>query len=163
MEIFEEKQFFKQWWVIMLALAIIVIVIGTAYYASEDSPEETTVTTSVISLLITIPIVFTLLFIRLDTRIDDKGISTYFRPLGFTRKTFAWDEISECYIRSYSPLKEYGGWGLRTLGMRSKAYNVAGNVGIQIVTNEGKKFLIGTQQPENAQNTINFYHKKNQA
>lgn len=162
MKIFEEKQLFKRWWIIMFVLAIIVIVIGTAFYASEDSTEETSVTISVISLVITIPIVFSVLLLRLDTRIDDKGISTYFRPFGFTRKSFSWDEISECYIRSYSPLQEFGGWGLRILGMRSKAYNVAGNQGIQVVTNEGKKFLIGTQQPEDAQNTIDVYFKKNQ-
>lgn len=146
----------------MFVLAVIVVVIGTAFYATKDSTEETSVTISVISLAITIPIVFSVLLLRLDTRIDDKGISTYFRPFGFTRKSFSWDEISECYVRSYSPLQEYGGWGLRTLGMRSKAYNVAGNQGIQIVTNEGRKFLIGTQQPEDAQYTIDVYFKKNQ-
>lgn len=160
MNVFLEKQFIRRWWLFMLILAVILIVVGTSYYASEGADDATSMTVSIISLLIAIPIVFALLFLRLDTRIDEKGIFTYFRPLGFTRKFFPWNEISDCYIRSYSPIKEYGGWGMRGLGSKSKAYNVAGNRGIQIVTTEGKKFLVGTQEPKNAQKIINQYFKK---
>lgn len=155
MAIFLEKQFIKRWWLIMLILAVILIVVGTAYYASSEASEETTIIVSIISLLVAFPIVFALLLLRLDTRIDEKGIYTYFRPFGFTSKFFAWKDITQCYVRSYSPLKEYGGWGMRGFGKRAKAYNVAGNQGIQITTKEGKKFLIGTQEPKNAQSTIN--------
>lgn len=144
----------------MLVLAIILIVIGTAYYTSKEAAEQTALIVSIISLFIALPMVFALLLLRLDTRIDEKGIYTYFRPFGFTSKYFAWNDISQCYIRKYSPLKEYGGWGLRGLGSKSKAYNIAGNHGIQITTKKGKKFLIGTQEPENAQNTINKFFRK---
>lgn len=163
MAIFLEKQFIRRWWLIMLVLAVILIVVGTAYYSSKEAAEQTALVVSIISLLIAFPIVFALLFLRLDTRIDEKGIYTYFRPFGFTRKFFAWNDITNCYVRKYSPLKEYGGWGLRGLGSMSKAYNIAGNQGIQITTKQGKKFLIGTQEPENAQNTINQFFTKHDA
>ena len=161
MRVFLEKQFVKWWWLTMFILALIVIIFGTAYYATQGSEEDTTVIVSIICCLIAFPLVFGLLYLRLETRIDEKGIFTYFRPFNFTRKFFSWEDIRECHVRQYSPISEYGGWGLRGIGSKSKAYNIWGNKGIQIVTNDGKRFLIGTQKPKNAQTTITTYKPGN--
>ncbi|MGB7785443.1 MAG: hypothetical protein WBL27_05015 [Salinimicrobium sp.] len=154
MKIFQEKQFLNRWWLLMFILAIIVIVVGTAYYATRKASEDTALIVSIISLAITIPIVFGLLYLRLQTRIDDRGITAYFKPFSFTRRTFAWKDMSECYVREYDPVKEFGGWGLRGLGHSWKSYNVYGNKGIQIVTKDGHKFLLGTQRPKAAKDII---------
>ena len=146
----------------MFILAIIVIVVGTAYYATENAEEDTAVLVSAISILIALPLVFSLLYLRLETRIDEKGVFTRFKPFSFTNKFFAWEDISRCYVRKYDPVKEYGGWGLRGIGERSKAYNVWGDQGIQITTKTGKKFLIGTQNPSEARTTIKYYHTSNE-
>lgn len=46
-------------------------------------------------------------------------------------------------------LLEFGGWGFRVVTMNAdKAYNVSGNMGLQLVLMNGKKLLIGTKQPE---------------
>jgi len=104
----------------------------------------------VISLL-----VFVLIFIlNLATRINNKGISAGFRPLPFFRRNYNWDEIKECYIRTYAPVSEYGGWGIKGFG-RAKAYNVSGNKGIQIITKNNERFLIGTEKPDLARRAIN--------
>lgn len=161
MKVFLEKQFIKPWWNLMFIFAIILIVVGTAYYATRNAEEDTALIVSAISILIALPLVFALLYLRLETRIDELGILTYFKPFGFTKKFFSWDEISKCYVRKYEPVGEYGGWGLRGVGRNSKAYNVWGDVGIQINTKEGGKFLIGTQNPEDAKNTIEHYHPFN--
>ena len=105
----------------MFILALILIIFGTGFYATDNSEEDTKVIVSIICCLIAFPIVFGLLYLRLETRIDEKGIFTYFRPFGFTKKFFSWDEIRECYVRQYSPISEYGGWGYRGLGSNSKA------------------------------------------
>lgn len=159
MKIFLEKQFLNRWWLFMFILAIIIIIVGTAYYLTRDAEEGTEVIASVISLLIAVPLVFALLYLRLETRIDRKGILTWFKPFGFTRKYFAWEEIDEIHIRTYSPRIEYGGWGIRGIGDRDKAYIVKGNTGIQLVTKNGDKFLIGTMKPKEAQETIELYKK----
>src|SRR5690606_23679042 len=138
MKVFLEKQFVKWWWLTMFILAMIGIIFGTGYYSTLESSEDTKLIVSVICCLIAFPLVFSLLYLRLETRIDEKGIFTYFRPFGFTRRYFPWEEIRECHVRKYSPLREYGGWGYRGLGSMSRAYNVWGNQGIQIVTNDGK-------------------------
>lgn len=157
MKVFLEKQFVKWWWLTMFILAIIVIIFGTAFYATQNSDEDTTVIVSIICCIIAFPLVFGLLYLRLETRIDEKGIFAYFRPFNFTRKFFAWEDVDECYVRDYEPLSEYGGWGMRGIGSGSKAYNIWGKKGIQIVTRDGKRFLIGTQKPKSAQETITIY------
>ena len=50
------------------------------------------------------------------------------------------------YVRKYSPIAEFGGWGYRISFNGGPAYNIAGNMGLQIVFVSGKKLLIGTQQ-----------------
>lgn len=159
MKIFLERQYLNRWWLLMFSLAIIIIIVGTAFYLTRDAREETEVIASIISLLIAVPLVFALLYLRLEIRIDRKGILTWFRPFGFTRKYFTWEEIDEVYVRTYSPKTEYGGWGMRGIGDRDKAYIIKGNTGIQIVTKDGEKFLIGTMKPKEAQETLQLYKK----
>lgn len=161
MKVFLEKQFIKWWWLTMFILAIIVIIFGTSFYATQNSDENTTLVVSIICCLIAFPLVFGLLFLGLETRIDEKGIFTYFRPFGFTKRFFSWEEIDQCYVRQYSPISEYGGWGLRWMGSKSMAYNIWGNKGIQIVTHDGRRFLIGTQKPKDAQQIIDTHKTRN--
>jgi len=58
-------------------------------------------------------------------------------------------------VRKYSPIGEYGGWGYRVAGKRSGvAYNISGNMGIQIELKNGKKILLGTRKPEEAKEAL---------
>lgn len=159
MKPFLEKQFVKRWWLAMFILAIIVIVVGTAFYATQNAEDDTAVIVSVISIGIALPISIALLRLRLETRIDEKGILTYFRPFRFTKEFIPWEDVENCYVRKYNSTEEFGGWGLRGLGRNWKAYNVEGNHGIQIESKDGKKFLIGTLKPEKAKKIIaKYYH-----
>ena len=157
MDVFLEKQFIKRWWLFMFILAVIVIGVGTAYYATENAEEDTAVVVSLISLIVTLPIVISLLLLRMETRIDDKGVLAYFRPFGFTKKYFPREEIKEIYVRGYDPTTEFGGWGMRGVGQEDKSYNVGGNSGIQIITKDDKKFLIGTHKPKEAEAFLKRY------
>ncbi|HQP03696.1 MAG TPA: DUF6141 family protein [Bacteroidales bacterium] len=89
-----------------------------------------------------------LFFLRLETHIDEKGVSFRFFPLHRGFRTIEWHEIKKAYVRIYHPLKEYGGWGIRTsfIGNNGKAFNMAGNVGLQLELKDGKRILIGTQK-----------------
>ena len=157
MKIFREKQFIDRWWLIMLILAIILIVVGTAYYATLDSEEDTTVIVSVISLAIAAPLVFALAYVRLETRIDKEGIRAQFKPFSFTKKFFSWQEIDRAFVREFSPVQEFGGWGIRGLGSNKKAYHIYGSRGIKVKTKKGEEFLIGTQRSKAAEDIINLY------
>lgn len=159
MKVFQEKQFINRWWLFMLILAVIVIVVGTAFYATRNASEETAVIVSLISIAIALPIVIALLKLRLETRIDEKGILAYFRPFKFTVKYYPWDQIKECYVRRLNPVEEYGGWGLRGIGQNWKAYLIKENTGIQIITKDEENFLVGTQKPTQAEKVLRNYQQ----
>lgn len=86
---------------------------------------------------------------RLDTIIKKDGIYVRFFPFHPDFKCFKWETIQKSYVRQYSALSEYGGWGLR-FGFfgKGKAYNVSGNKGLQLEFVNKEKLLIGTKKPE---------------
>jgi hypothetical protein len=64
--------------------------------------------------------------------------------------------LTKSYIRQYSAIKEYGGWGLR-IGLLGKgtAYNVSGDKGLQLEFTTNKKILIGTNRADEITVTLN--------
>jgi hypothetical protein len=95
---------------------------------------------------------------NLYTRIDEEGIHYKLFPFILKEKTITWKEMKNIYVREYSPIGEYGGWGLRGLGS-NRALNIYGNIGIQIEFLNGDKLLIGTNKKEEADIAINKYCK----
>ncbi|MGK0329715.1 MAG: hypothetical protein ACJAXF_003214, partial [Polaribacter sp.] len=66
--------------------------------------------------------------------------------------------------RTYLPISEFGGWGLRggfffNKG-KEKAVNISGNIGIQLILKSGKKLLIGTQKESEAKSVLETYKSK---
>lgn len=142
---FTEKQRFTQWWLWLLFSAVMIY---TIYNFIEDLQYFSTLELA-ISIIIPILVIILLLIIRLETKIDEHGISVRFFPFQITFRYYLWRNIKKAYVRKYPPLGEYGGWGIRQgLFGKGKAYNVKGNQGLQIILNDEKKVLIGTQKFE---------------
>ncbi|WPY99422.1 hypothetical protein [Christiangramia sp. OXR-203] len=151
MRIFTENQRFRQWWLIIL---LITIIIASALPLFSEISINKVRLKSLIAPIISLVIFILIFILNLETRINSKGISAGFEPLPFFRRNYNWDEIQECYVRTYAPVSEYGGWGIRGFG-RAKAYNVSGNKGIHIITKNNERFLIGTEKPDLARRAIN--------
>ena len=97
---------------------------------------------------------FILVNARLITQIRTDGIYLRFPPLQNRITKFTWESIGSIHIRTYNPTREFGGWGI-CFGPNGTAYNIAGNIGIQIVFTNGNKMLIGTNDPENLSIVLN--------
>lgn len=98
------------------------------------------------------PLFFYLLTLRTEVRKD--AIYYMFTPLHIRwQKIFLYD-IKQYEIKKYNPFWEYGGYGIR-YSFQGKAYNVSGNIGIEFELNNGKRILIGTQDPEKFMKAIN--------
>ncbi|MFH0915146.1 MAG: DUF6141 family protein [bacterium] len=69
------------------------------------------------------------------------------RLIPFGSKRISTGEIERAQTREYSPLREFGGWGIR-ISRNGRAYNAYGNTGVQLVLTDGSRVLIGTQKPE---------------
>ncbi len=84
---------------------------------------------------------------KLVTIITKKDIRITFKPILQKAIIYKPDEIERFEIRKYKPIKEYGGWGVKQGKKKvGKAYNVHGNIGLQLNLISGKKVLIGTQR-----------------
>jgi len=151
---FNETQRFRQWW-IYLIIVITIVSWGYAFIASLRATESEKATDDLILIatgIIPVLLIILLISLRLVTRIRNDGIYYRFKPLQFREKHIRPEEVKSYEVRKYKPLTEYGGWGLRS-GMRTglhrsgKAYNVSGNIGLQLYLENGKKLLIGTQKP----------------
>jgi len=84
---------------------------------------------------------------KLITKIYEKEIRLRFPPFISKEKIIPIETIDKMEVRKYNPILEFGGWGVRH-GIKGKAYNVKGNIGLQIYFKNGKRLLIGTQKRE---------------
>lgn len=163
MRVFEEKQRFTQWWLYAIQAAVLLGVLYVVYdwyqhkYLVDAASRNEIIIIILVVFLTVFPIIAILSFLNLQTRIDERGVHYRFFPFQMTERKIEWKELNQCYTRTYKPIKEYGGWGYRVSFGKGKAYNVKGNQGIQLETKDGKKLLLGTQKPEEAQKTIDRY------
>lgn len=147
--LFEEEQRFKQRWidVLLLFVAIILLIVFfiTAFSKQDDSKEASLIL--LLAMAVTFLIGLLLKTTRLITQIRSSGIYVRFPPLLSSFREYQWNDIQEIYLRKYNSLGEYGGWGVR-FGLKGRAFNVSGNIGLQIVFKDGSRLLIGTNKPE---------------
>ncbi|MFZ4399012.1 MAG: hypothetical protein ACOYO1_03170 [Bacteroidales bacterium] len=105
--------------------------------------------------ILTLCLLLFVCIIKLSFQIDEDGIHFRFYPFHFKVYTIIWEDIETIHIRKYKPIIEYGGWGIRTISFtKNIAYNISGNIGLQIELKKGKKILIGTQNPEELEKII---------
>lgn len=147
--VFEEKQTMLRWWWILILFPLILTIVITIAMQGNDAKKTEII--SSIGVLIAAEAFIVILFaiMRLYCRIDDKGVRFGYSPF-IKKRIHLWRDIENVWVRKYSPLGEYGGWGIKTISPKKHgmAYNVWGNKGLQIHLKNGKKILIGTQKPE---------------
>lgn len=166
MKIFKEEQKFTQLWVhILLALGFIpgIVIITRDWIQATD--DNTDVKIGFFVVIGSIILVYGLIFsFKLRTRIDEKGIHYRFMPFHLSIKLIEWDELNNAYVRKYDPISEFGGWGMKggLLWKKSKgvAFNVKGDIGLQLELQNGKKILIGTQKEEEVKRVLITYADK---
>lgn len=151
--LFAEKQKFTQAWVWVLVVAINLLFLYGIYrqliLGEQFGNNPMTDTGLLLSTGVVVLISLMLFNFRLHTIISREGISVRLFPFHIRYRHYPWESISKAYIRKYSPLKEYGGWGIRMgLGGKGIAFNASGNMGLQLEFTNGKKLLLGTNKPE---------------
>ena len=147
---YREEQRFRQWWIWLLIglLAALQwwgfvqqILLGQPW-GDRPAPDWMMILLW-LAFGIGMPLFF--LYLRLTVIVMDDVIDIHFRPL--TRRTIPVADVIQVEARTYSPLREYGGWGIRGLGS-NRAYNVSGNQGVELTLFGGRKALIGSQRAE---------------
>ena len=156
---FEEQQPFRKnsiiWVGIVAMVPPLIIEVSKSVKQGSGSIED-------IALIIFIEaLVFTLLFTsRLETKLDEHGISYRLFPFQLITRFVSWAEISSAQVRKYDPLGEYWGWGIKGT-RKNRAINIAGDVGLQLIMKNGRKLLIGTLQKEKMEEVVLKIHSEN--
>ncbi len=147
--LFKETQRFRQWWIWISLLAFYVFLIYKTFlqfYKNEPFGYHPLSNFGLLFLLCcTLLFNWLFYFLRLETAFTREGIYVRFFPFHLKFKFIDWNIIRQAYIRKYNPLLEFGGWGIR-YGFAGKAYNVSGNLGLQLAYDKNLNLLIGTQK-----------------
>ncbi len=143
----------------MLLLAGVSMVLGFGYVmvaqlilgtpiGNRPVPDLGLCSVGVLMIVLGGGLVFLVLRGALVTEVRTDGLCVQHYPLT-RRHCFAYSDIEEYRGRTYRPIREYGGWGIRHgLFGRGKAFNVSGNRGVQLVFRDGRRFLIGSRRTD---------------
>lgn len=147
MKVFREEQRMTQWWLWLFLIGLVSFFVYALYqqlYLGAPFGQNPMSNTGlVVFSIFIIGIVMLFVSIRLKTQINGQGIEMSYRPFGI-RKMAAWEDIESAQVVRYG----FVGYGIRWGSRYGTVYNVNGNKGIAIQLKSGKKYLIGTQQPE---------------
>lgn len=146
--LYYERQTIRQKWLwIILGLVTLYLMYGSftdLFLHDTDAPPMMTT-----SFLILLGVDVLLWLMKLEFMIKEEGFYFRFRPFTIRYKKVMWEELSDIFVRTYKPIREYGGWGLRTSFQgHGMALTISGNRGIQLIFKTGRKILIGTKNAE---------------
>lgn len=163
--LFSERQHFKlvPIWLILIGFNALL---GYAFvkqiiYGEKFGQHPMTNFELTFSVILVIFITIIFILIRLDTIIDKDAIYVRIYPFQIKFKRYCWNNINEIFVTKYKPILGYGGWGFRLSITGKKAINISGNEGIQIIFNNGKHLLIGTNKPFEVQRILDGVFKNN--
>lgn len=171
---FNEKQYQSSWWKWLILIGIdIMFIIGTIMqvwfnksFGNDPMSNKMLIIFTIFMILFSI----VLLSSYLQTCINEKGVYVKYFPFQLKYKYFSWEKIESAKVRSYNPLIEFGGWGIKRTKFRfanfrfrtknSICYTVSGNKGLELILKNGKKVLIGTHSPNSLEETLDKLIKK---
>ncbi len=158
--IFEETQRFRYTWSYwLIVFSTVPLCIGAFFGFFQqlvlnvpfgDKPMNDTglLIVGILLLLFTVGLIWLFHVMTLRVSIDHSSIYYSFFPFIIKEKAIRADDVTEIEVKKYDPIWDYGGWGYRWRPGAGRALNVKGNRGLWMLKSDGKKLLIGTQQPE---------------
>jgi hypothetical protein len=94
-----------------------------------------------------LPVATVALTVATELRVTVGPSQVRLRFFPFATRTIARADIARWEARTYRPIREYGGWGLR-LSRRGRAYSISGNRGVELTLTDGRRVMIGSRRPE---------------
>jgi len=150
--VYREVQQLRQVWL----WVVVLIAAGIMWYTavkqlllhtpvgSQPMPDDRLI---VFWLLFGIGLPVLLLCAKLVTEVRADGIYLRFFPLQLKPKKIAFEELKSCKAKTYKPILDRSGWGIRR-GSKGKARTNSGTNGVELHFHDGEQFLIGSQRPE---------------
>jgi hypothetical protein len=150
--VFREVQWMRRvWWAMLLVGGIALftwysfvqqIVLGHLV-GTNPGPDWAI---AIIWLLAGVGLPLFLLSMRLIVEVYPDRVSIRYVPLLWRQIPFS--EIACVQARTYRPILEYGGWGIKGWSRGHIAYNVRGNRGVELKLRDGRRVMIGSQRAD---------------
>lgn len=159
---YREVQRVTQLWIRIIVLAPTAIawwafvqqVLLSKPFGTNPAPDL-----AVVIIWVVFGLAFPLLILAVNLRTDVRDDVVRLRFFPFRSRTIAIGDIRECQARTYRPIGEYWGWGIRWTPGHGWCYTIKGNRGVQLTLAGGKRLLIGSDRPEELAEAINARRK----
>lgn len=92
-------------------------------------------------------VAMTSIFMCLDVEVRSSHLLVSFGPVRLVRRRIRYADIESVRAVTYSPLREFGGWGIRWRGGRT-AWTIRGNQAVAITLRSGKEVYVGSRFPQ---------------
>lgn len=159
--VFNEVQSYRGTWVIYIILLLelpTLVLLLVFFFQAADKSEMGTALIVVISTLFLILLL--ILNIKLETRLDDSGVSYRYVPFVRKWRKLEKETIKDIKVVSYSPITDFGGWGIKG-NKTTKAYSILGDEGLLVDTGGKKKIMIGTSKVKELKEFIENWREEN--
>jgi hypothetical protein len=149
---FREVQRISVWW-IWLAVFVPAVVMANIFvqqivcgrpHGEHPGPDWLL---WLLSIFLCVFVPALLWILRLTVSVSESGVHVRYYP--FVNRTIPLADIRSFRARRYKPIREFGGWGIRTgLGRRKSAYNAKGNLGVELYLRDMRSVMLGSQRHE---------------
>jgi len=136
-------------------------VVSTIVILAQDTRQWPSVLAAIVcGTLVPLGIGLLVWVARMETEVRSDGVYIRYVPFHRRFRRFKAEDLSEYHARTYRPLLEYGGWGIRC-GWKGRAYNVGGNRGVQLAFRNGRRMLIGSSKASELEAAIHSIAHEN--
>jgi hypothetical protein len=149
--LFRETQRFHQWF-FYLPIIVVTVVVWWTFVEQiglgrpvGDNPAPNWLAW-VLAIIFGLGFPSFMLIVRLITEVQPGLLKVRLFPFRFRDIPIV--DIEKALPRTYSAMREYGGWGIRFSRSNGRAYNAHGDQGVQLTLRGGQLVLIGSQRAE---------------
>ena len=151
------------WWLLVLAIAILMwygfiqqIIFGIPF-GDKPAPDVAMV---ILWLIFGITFPITMLgMVKLIIEVREDGLYIRFMPFHIEYRKFLYKDIKQYEPIIYSPLKRFGGLGIRMNLQGETAYNLNGKQALELKL-RNQTVVIGTQKPDEIKKAMDSINKK---
>ena len=134
-------------WAWVLVWGACLAAVGATAYGAGREPMSTTALVLTLGAVLLFPLLMSTLFLCLDVEVRADHLFIAFGPIHLVRKRIAYRDMESAAAVTYSPIREFGGWGIRPMGGKT-AWTIRGNRAVRVVLRSGRQIYVGSRFPQ---------------
>ena len=137
---YEESEMWAPWVTVVLGVCLLAAGFGL----TQGRPGEATL---VLAFIFPVFVLLAVLFGRLRVRVQQDALVVGFGYVDVIKKRVVYDDVQSIEPVRYSPLGEFGGWGIKWGRGDKIAWTIRGNQALVMHLKNGKHLYVGSPTP----------------